>query len=93
MKGLISFWTLDAEITNNGEHFCEVVLATEQDRAAELSCRACGAGAWALGLDSRWGSSASLRFSPPTSNESFTGNNRSSHTESRDSLQIEECGN
>ena len=51
----------------NRKFFCEIVLATEQERAVDLSCRACGAGAWALGLDSRWGSSAPLLFSPPTS--------------------------
>ena len=50
---------------------CEGILANfrpshQKNRAIDLSCRACGAGAWALGLDSRWGSSASLRFSPPT---------------------------
>ena len=33
----------------------KIFLATKQDRAIDLSCRACGAGAWALGLDSRWG--------------------------------------
>ena len=33
----------------------KIILATKQDRAIDLSCRACGAGAWALGLDSRWG--------------------------------------
>ena len=31
----------------------KIILATKQDRAIDLSCRACGAGAWALGLDSR----------------------------------------
>ena len=33
----------------------KIILATNEDRAIDLSCRACGAGAWALGLDSRWG--------------------------------------
>ena len=38
------------------EHFSSKIhLATNEDRAIDLSCRACGAGAWALGLDSRWG--------------------------------------
>ena len=37
-------------------HFSpKIGLATSEDRAIDLSCRACGAGAWALGLDSRWG--------------------------------------
>ena len=31
----------------------KISLATNDDRAIDLSCRACGAGAWALGLDSR----------------------------------------
>ena len=34
----------------------KIILATNEDRAIDLSCRACGAGAWALGLDSLWGS-------------------------------------
>ena len=33
----------------------KIGLATNDDRAIDLSCRACGAGAWALGLDSRSG--------------------------------------
>ena len=38
------------------DHFSsKIILATNEDRAIDLSCRACGAGAWALGLDSRWG--------------------------------------
>ena len=35
--------------------FSKIGLETNEDRAIDLSCRACGAGAWALGLDSRWG--------------------------------------
>ena len=42
----------------------EIILATNEDRAIDLSCRACGAGAWALGLDSRLGPSAFSQ--PPT---------------------------
>ena len=38
-----------------GNFSSKIILATKQDRAIDLSCRACGAGAWALGLDSRWG--------------------------------------
>ena len=44
----------------------KIGLETNDDRAIDLSCRACGAGAWALGLDSRLGTPASLPFSPPT---------------------------
>ena len=43
----------------------KIILATKQDRAIDLSCRACGAGAWALGLDSRWGASAPLLLTTP----------------------------
>ena len=42
----------------------KIGLATEMDRAIDLSCRACGAGAWALGLDSRWGSPLRSVFHP-----------------------------
>ena len=42
----------------------KIILATKQDRAIDLSCRACGAGAWALGLDSRWGSPLRSVFHP-----------------------------
>ena len=45
--------------------FSRIGLATKTDRAIDLSCRACGAGAWALGLDSRLGTPASLPFSTP----------------------------
>ena len=42
----------------------KIILATKQDRAIDLSCRARGAGAWALGLDSRWGSPLRSVFHP-----------------------------
>ena len=45
----------------------KIGLATNEDRAIDLSCRACGAGAWALGLDSRLGTPASLPSFFPTS--------------------------
>ena len=62
--GTIGRWTRAATT----EHISsKIILATNEDRAIDLSCRACGAGAWALGLDSRWGSSAALLYSPPTS--------------------------
>ena len=60
-------WTLDAGAAHRGTKFSKICLATKTDRAIDLSCRACGAGAWALGLDSRLGTPASLPFSPPTS--------------------------
>ena len=60
-------WTLDAEVTHIAILFSKIGLATKTDRAIDLSCRACGAGAWALGLDSRLGTPASLPLSPPTS--------------------------
>ena len=44
--------------------YSKIILATKQDRAIDLSCRACGAGAWALGLDSRWGSPLRSVFHP-----------------------------
>ena len=50
--GPIGRWTRDAGTV----HFSvKIILATNEDRAIDLSCRACGAGAWALGLDSRLG--------------------------------------
>ena len=62
-----------------GASFCEAVgeerkppqfaLATEIDRAIDLSCRACGAMAMGAGLGFPVGVSAPLRFhpQPPTS--------------------------
>ena len=44
--------------------YSKIILDTKQDRAIDLSCRACGAGAWALGLDSRWGSPLRSVFHP-----------------------------
>ena len=44
-----------------GRHFAKIGLPTERLRAIDLSCRACGAGVWALGLDSRLGT---FGFSP-----------------------------
>ena len=48
----IGRWTRAAKTENFSS---KIILATNEDRAIDLSCRACGAGAWALGLDSRWG--------------------------------------
>ena len=58
----IGRWTRAAGTENFSS---KIILATNEDRAIDLSCRACGA--WALGLDSRWGASAPLLLSPPTS--------------------------
>ena len=58
---------LGAQIRGTGgekENRPKFALATEIDRAIDLSCRACGAGAWALGLDSRWGSPLRSVFTP-----------------------------
>ena len=46
-------WTLDAAVTRRALLFSKIGLATERYHTIDLSCRACGAGAWALGLDSR----------------------------------------
>ena len=53
-----------------GNFSSKITRPTKQDRAIDLSCRACGAGAWALGLDSRWGSPLRSVFhpQPPTRN-------------------------
>ena len=59
------YWTLDANRTHRTTKSSKNCLATKRDRAIDLSCRACGAGAWALGLDSRLGTPASLPFSTP----------------------------
>ena len=48
-------WTQGPETDDSSP---KTILATNEDRAIDLSCRACGAGAWALGLDSRLGPSA-----------------------------------
>ena len=58
----IGRWTRAAATENFSS---KITLATKQDRAIDLSCRACGAGAWALGLDSRWGASAPLLLTTP----------------------------
>ncbi len=45
----------------------QIALATNEDRAIDLSCRACGALALGAGLGFPVGASAPLRFAPPTS--------------------------
>ena len=64
----IGRWTRRATTENFSS---KIILATKQDRAIDLSCRACGAGAWALGLDSRWGASAPLLLTTPNLRSSF----------------------
>ena len=59
--GQIGRWT---RRRGTGNFSSKIILATKQDRAIDLSCRACGAGAWALGLDSRWGSPLRSVFHP-----------------------------
>ena len=59
--GQIGRWTRRPA---TGNFSSKIILATKQDRAIDLSCRACGAGAWALGLDSRWGSPLRFVFHP-----------------------------
>ena len=46
----------------------QIALASAEDRAIDLSCRACGALALGAGLGFPVGASAPLRCSPPTSN-------------------------
>ena len=60
-----------------GKFFCDyggapenrpqIALASDEDRAIDLSCRACGALALGAGLGFPVGVSAPLRFPPPTS--------------------------
>ena len=45
----------------------KIALASDEDRAIDLSCRACGALALGAGLGFPVGASAPLRFAPPTS--------------------------
>ena len=44
----------------------QIALASDEDRAIDLSCRACGALALGAGLGFPVGASAPLRFAPPT---------------------------
>ena len=45
----------------------QIALASDEDRAIDLSCRACGALALGAGLGFPVGASAPLHFAPPTS--------------------------
>ena len=50
----------------------QIALASDEDRAIDLSCRACGALALGAGLGFPVGASAPLHFAPPTSDLSAT---------------------
>ena len=52
----------------------QIALASDEDRAIDLSCRACGALALGAGLGFPVGASAPLRFAPPTSDWKVTLN-------------------
>ena len=49
------------------ENRSQIALTPNEDRAIDLSCRACGALALGAGLGFPVGASAPLRFAPPTS--------------------------
>ena len=57
------FWDPGGEEENRPQ----IALASDEDRAIDLSCRACGALALGAGLGFPVGVSAPLRFPPPTS--------------------------
>ena len=54
------------------ENAPQIALASDEDRAIDLSCRACGALALGAGRGFPVGASAPLRFAPPTSDFSLT---------------------
>ena len=60
----------------SGENPPTFALATEIDRAIDLSCRACGAMAMGTGLGFPVGASTPLRFAPPTSDVLVQGYGR-----------------
>ena len=68
--GQIGRWTHNATTEDISP---KIGLATNEDRAIDLSCRACGAGAWALGLDSRWGSPLRSVFTPNLRSSTIIG--------------------
>ena len=59
--GYIGRWTRRPA---TGDISPKTIPDTKPDRAIDLSCRACGAGAWALGLDSRLGPPLRSGFHP-----------------------------
>ena len=66
------FWDYGGESENRPQ----IALASDEDRAIDLSCRACGALALGAGLGFPVGVSAPLRFPPPTSDSSVSGNHQ-----------------
>ena len=63
--------TLFRDTVRVAENRPQIALASDEDRAIDLSCRACGALALGAGLGFRVGVSAPLRFPPPTSDQKF----------------------
>ena len=63
-QGLATFFCDDG---GESENRPQIALASDEDRAIDLSCRACGALALGAGLGFPVGASAPLRFAPPTS--------------------------
>ena len=63
------FWDPGGEPENRPQ----IALASDEDRAIDLSCRACGALALGAGLGFPVGASAPLRFAPPTSDSHYPG--------------------
>ena len=59
--------TFFRESVGEAENRPQIALASDEDRAIDLSCRACGALALGAGLGFPVGASAPLRFAPPTS--------------------------
>ena len=64
--------TFFCEYHGEAESWPQIALASDEDRAIDLSCRACGALALGAGLGFPVGASAPLRFAPPTSDHEFT---------------------
>ena len=59
------------ESHGESESWPQIALESDEDRAIDLSCRACGALALGAGLGFPVGVSAPLRFAPPTSDLSL----------------------
>ena len=56
--------TFFCEYGGEAESWPQIALASDEDRAIDLSCRACGAMAMGAGLGFPVGDSAALRFHP-----------------------------
>ena len=59
--------TFFRELRGDEENRPQIALASDEDRAIDLSCGACGALALGAGLGFPVGASAPLHFAPPTS--------------------------